>query len=268
MERTSGMRPSRASHCSSRVRPSRLAANMPVSSTTRITSTKRKPGMSMPSSDCDDRKLGTKPSRVAISRPSTQRVMASGTQISSPVMKYFLKTRIQLGLRSGGRRGRRRGRRRGAVALGGGVGLGRAGRTGLGAVGLALAAAVAEVGDIPARALELEAGGRDLLGEGGFAAFGADRQRRIGKLLQYVLGMAAGAAFVSVDRHDREFPGTPAHQKPPFHHPRRADGNQAAPDQYGKVLNFSGFCQKRRSGRQGATGWAPRRVQVPDSEDA
>src|SRR3546814_8894996 len=99
MERTRGMRPSSASHCSSKVRPSRLAANMPVSSTTRMTRTKRKPGRSIPIRDCDDKKPGTKPSRVAISRPSTQRVMASGTQISSPVMKYFLMTRIRRGPR-------------------------------------------------------------------------------------------------------------------------------------------------------------------------
>ena len=96
MERTNGMRPSRASHWSTIVRPIRLAAKMPVSSTTATTRTKRKPGMSTPNSDSDDRKPGTNPSRVATSRPSTHTVMTRGTQISRPVMKYFLMTRIRI----------------------------------------------------------------------------------------------------------------------------------------------------------------------------
>ncbi|KAG0755156.1 hypothetical protein G6F22_020706 [Rhizopus arrhizus] len=90
------MRPSRFSHWSTMVRPIKLAAKTPVNSTTTMTRTKRKPGMSMPNSDSDDRKPGTNPSRVATSKPSTHTVMTRGPQISRPVMKYFLIWRIRI----------------------------------------------------------------------------------------------------------------------------------------------------------------------------
>ena len=65
----------------------------------------------------------------------------------------------------------------------------------------ARARATAEIGCVPARALELETGGGHLLAEAFRAAGGASRQGGVGDLLQDILGMATGAAFVRVDGH-------------------------------------------------------------------
>ena len=65
--------------------------------------------------------------------------------------------------------------------------------------GLCLAAA--KIGDIPTRALELEASSRQLFLKRGPAAAGAISQRCIGDFLQNVLGKSAGAALVGVNRH-------------------------------------------------------------------
>ena len=82
----------------------------------------------------------------------------------------------------------------------GGVGLGRLRLRAsiLPAIGLAVFTCVGllgtvalEVGGVPARALELEAGGRDLLGERRCAAGRAHGQRGIGELLQHVFGVTA-----------------------------------------------------------------------------
>src|SRR5690606_13383992 len=61
---------------------------------------------------------------------------------------------------------------------------------------------IAEIGDVPARPLQLKAGGGHLLGIGALAALGADGKHRIRHLLKHVLLMTAGIALVSVDRHD------------------------------------------------------------------
>src|SRR5690606_20469484 len=92
-------------------------------------------------------------------------------------------------------RGRSRSRSRTvAGAAGGGIGGSR--------LGAAAAVAIAEVGHIPARTLQLKTGGSHLLCIGAFPAFGANRQDRVGHLLQDILGMATGAAFVSINRHE------------------------------------------------------------------
>ena len=67
--------------------------------------------------------------------------------------------------------------------------------------GGALAAAVLEVGRVPARALELEAGSRQLLGKGLGTTGRAGRQRSIRDFPQHVLGMTAGATLVCINRH-------------------------------------------------------------------
>lgn len=67
--------------------------------------------------------------------------------------------------------------------------------------GGALATAVLEVGRIPARALELEAGSCQLLGEGLGPAGRTGRQRGIRDFPQHVLGMTAGATLVCINRH-------------------------------------------------------------------
>ncbi len=67
--------------------------------------------------------------------------------------------------------------------------------------GGALAAAVLEVGRVPARALELKAGSRQLLGKGLGTTGRAGRQRSIRDFPQHVLGMTAGATLVCINRH-------------------------------------------------------------------
>ena len=61
--------------------------------------------------------------------------------------------------------------------------------------------ATAKIGHIPARALELKARCRQLLGERGSAAGGAHGQGIGRHFLQHILGVAAGVAFVGVNRH-------------------------------------------------------------------
>src|SRR5262245_53205311 len=64
---------------------------------------------------------------------------------------------------------------------------------------------VLEVGLVPARALELEAGRGQRLGVARLAALRAIGERGVGHFLQMVLGETTGRAAVFVDRHD----GTP-----------------------------------------------------------
>jgi L-aminopeptidase/D-esterase-like protein len=89
-------------------------------------------------------------SRVLTIQASTTKVMTSGIQISSPVTKYFFIQRFRGASGSVAR----------ATAAAGSGGAFALGRLGLGAG----AAAALEVGGVPAAALELEAGGRELLG--------------------------------------------------------------------------------------------------------
>lgn len=99
------------------------------------------------------------------------------------------------GSRCGGRSRRRRSCRRCGRCIRG-LGVCRWSRR-----GGALAAAVLEVGRVPARALELEAGSRQLLGKGLGTTGRAGRQRSIRDFPQHVLGMTAGATLVCINRH-------------------------------------------------------------------
>ena len=63
--------------------------------------------------------------------------------------------------------------------------------------------ATAKIGHIPARALELKTCCRQLLGERGTATRGAHGQGVGRHFLQYIPGVAAGTAFVGIDRHGR-----------------------------------------------------------------
>ncbi len=74
-------------------------------------------------------------------------------------------------------------------------------RLGFGGWGGATPAAATEIRDIPAGTLELEARCSHLLGESLCTAGGACGERGVGDFLQHILGMAAGAAFVGVNRH-------------------------------------------------------------------
>src|SRR5690606_18109653 len=77
---------------------------------------------------------------------------------------------------------------------------GRSARVGCGRLG-GSAAAVLEVGGIPATALELEAGCRDLLDVACRTASGAGGQWRITHLLDVFLLSATGSTAIFVDRH-------------------------------------------------------------------
>jgi hypothetical protein len=65
-----------------------------VTRTTAITTATLKPGISRPNRDWGDKNAGTTLSSVLTARPKTQTVMTNGTQMSKPVMKYFLKDRM------------------------------------------------------------------------------------------------------------------------------------------------------------------------------
>src|SRR5690242_2004566 len=163
---------------------------------------------------------------------STQIVTTSGSQTSRPAIRYFFtavarrraggasrpslvgrrrRGRCDRGRRSFGRLGRGVARlgvdaRRFAVLCrgrlaGGGCLAALLGR-GFAVHGLAgLLAAVSKVGHVPARSLELESGRGHLLDERRRTACRADGERRVGDFAQHVLGVAAGAAPVGVDRH-------------------------------------------------------------------
>ena len=75
-------------------RPKKFAANMPVASSTASTTATLKPGMSKPNNAVGDKKAGTTLSSVLTTKPSTQIVMTTGTQISKPVTKYFFRNRM------------------------------------------------------------------------------------------------------------------------------------------------------------------------------
>jgi len=81
------------------------------------------------------------------------------------------------------------------------VGLGHDGRVARDGLGLGVGIAVAKIGDVPARSLELEAGRRQLLLEGFGMARRADGEKRIGDLLQHIFRVAARLTAVCVDRH-------------------------------------------------------------------
>src|SRR6267143_3914912 len=155
------------------------------------------------------------PKKLVASRPvtkmnfSTQIVMISGIQISSPVMKYFLTAPETK--RPGSRRA---GWLVGAYSVSGASRLLRLGfrfafrlgfRFGLGfdlRCGL-LFGRFLEVRGVPAGALQLEAGRAEQLLKRRFAAGRALAERRLRGLLQELFLMATLLAAVFVDRHDQ-----------------------------------------------------------------
>src|SRR5882672_2355305 len=71
----------------------KLCASTPVTSTTSTDNTRPRPGMSKPNNcfGCHTPGKSSSVRSIAVTiRSSTQRVTASGTQISSPVIRYFL----------------------------------------------------------------------------------------------------------------------------------------------------------------------------------
>src|ERR1044071_2832919 len=159
--------------------PKKLVAKMPVSSTISSVRIAPSPGTWMPSQFSVCSRSGSSSSdwsSTSTTSFSTQMVMASGIQISSPVMKYFFMSRKTNGP---ARAGPDCGAALESVGAGRGgrfLGFGLRFRLGFGLrVGLRLAALQVrllvrrllagglEVGGVPAAALELEAGGAPLL---------------------------------------------------------------------------------------------------------
>src|SRR5689334_960994 len=205
------MRLSTSCHSATSCAPKKLVANTPVMNTTTRVSTAPRPGMCTPSQLSVWNDAGSRSSDWSSASKmilGTQIVMTSGIQMSRPVMKCFrtVPERKDFLTRPSGR-GFRFGFAVGlavGLAMGLGVrlavGLRLGGLLGLfGFVGLLLRSAL-EVGGVPARALELEAGGAQLLAVARLAAGGAHGKRRLGHLLQVLVLVAAGLATVLVDR--------------------------------------------------------------------
>src|SRR6476661_4921817 len=261
MPRTTGMRWSSASPQLTSLRPMKLLVTAPTTSRMASASSTPRPGTRKPirRSGCQrSGRISSVWSSVPTIHCSTHSVMPSGARTRRPANSQR-RSAAMVRVRSGaGARAatpaRVRGRRvglggRGAfgrLALGGllgrlrvrGLGFVRLRGVGLGGGGARAAAAVAEIGDVPAGSLELEAGGGDLLAERRGAASGARGQRRVGDLLQDILGMATGAALVGVDRHGVE--GRWGRYKA-FNYRRRAEAQGRA---------ASGPARPRRSGRE------------------
>src|SRR5574343_111970 len=213
MLRTTGMRFIILSHWRSHHWPKMLATNMPVTSITTTTDNTPKPGMlrsqtarfSSPGitalvAPSTDRKM---PSNTPYSQVSTQMVTPMGSHTSKPVMKYWRRRRVMKWVLL-----KRCGSMAGAVAAAasrrGGIAAGRRALTRRGGGGrraARTAGAATEIGGVPARALELEAGSGQLLGKRGLAAGRAVGQRGVGDFLQNVLGMATGLTLVGVNGH-------------------------------------------------------------------
>src|SRR5882762_6461221 len=220
MELTTGMRRSTPFHsCTSRA-PKKLVASRPVTKTMTRVKMAPSPGTWTPIQLSVCSATGSSSSdwsSVSKMNFSTQIVMISGIQISSPVMKYFLtapETKrpgsrragwlvgvysvsgasrlLRLGLRFSFRFGFR---------FGLGFGLGFDLRFGL------LFGRFLEVRGVPAGAFQLEAGRAEQLLKRRFAAGRALGERRLRGLLQELFLVAALLAAIFVDWHG-EIPGS------------------------------------------------------------
>src|SRR6266513_2111061 len=217
MKLTTGMRCSTAFHsCTSRA-PRKLVASRPVAKTMTRVKMAPSPGTWTPSQLSVCSATGSSSSDWSSTSKmnfSTQIVMISGIQISSPVMKYFLTAPETK--RPGSRRagwlvrvysvsGASR-----LLRLGFRFGLGFGLRFGfrLGLVfdlrfGL-LFGRFLEVRGVPAGAFQLEAGRAEQLLKRRFAAGRAPGERRLGGLLQDLFVVATVLEAVFVDRHGQK----------------------------------------------------------------
>src|SRR5213078_301905 len=214
MKLTTGMRCSTAFHsCTSRA-PRKLVASRPVAKTMTRVKMAPSPGTWTPSQLSVFSATGSSSSdwsSVSKMNFSTQIVMISGIQISSPVMKYFLtapETKRPGSRRagwlvgvysvSGASRFLRLGFRFGfgfGFRLGLGFGLGLGLRFGL------LFGRFLEVRGVPAGAFQLEAGRAEQLLKRRLAAGRALGKRGFGGLLQKLLLVPTLRTAVFVDRH-------------------------------------------------------------------
>src|SRR2546427_12471137 len=217
MKLTTGMRCSTLFHsCTSRA-PRKLVASRPVTKTTTRVKMAPSPGMWTPSQLSVCSATGSSSSDWSSTSKmnfSTQIVMISGIQISSPVMKYFLTAPETK--RPGSRRA---GWLVAVYSVGGAIRLLRLGfRFGLGfglcfglgfglcfglgfGLGRLLLRGFLEVRGVPARAFQLEAGRTEQLLKRRFAAGRALGEGRLGGLLQELFLVATLLAAVFVDRH-------------------------------------------------------------------
>src|SRR6267143_1210022 len=210
MELTTGMRRSTPFHsCTSRA-PKKLVASRPVTKTVTRVKMAPSPGTWTPIQLSVCSATGSSSSDWSSTSKmnfSTQIVMISGIQISSPVMKYFLTAPETK--RPGSRRagwlvavysvsGASR-----LLRLGLGFGFGFGFRFGLGfGLGFGLLfGRFLEVRGVPAGAFQLEAGRAEQLLKRRFAAGRALGERRLRGLLQELFLMATLLAAVFVNRH-------------------------------------------------------------------
>src|SRR2546425_2354690 len=200
MELTTGMRCSTLFHsCTSRA-PKKLVASRPVTKTTTRVKMAPSPGMWTPSQLSVCSATGSSSSDWSSTSKmnfSTQIVMISGIQMSSPVMKYFLtapetkrpgsrRAGWRVGLYSVGGAGRR-------LLLGFRFSLRFSLRFGFRfSLGFGFFfCSLLEVRGVPAGALQLEARRAEQLLEGRFAAGRALAERRLRSLLQELFLVAA-----------------------------------------------------------------------------
>src|SRR5205809_4188252 len=201
MKLTTGMRCSTPFHsCTSRA-PRKLVASRPVTKTMTRVKMAPSPGTWTPIQLSVCSATGSSSSdwsSVSKMNFSTQIVMISGIQISSPVMKYFLTAPETK--RPGSRRA---GWLVAVYSVGGASRLLRLGfRFGLGfGLGRLLLRGFLEVRGVPARAFQLEAGRTEQLLKRRFAAGRALGKGRLGGLLQELFLVATLLAAVFVDRH-------------------------------------------------------------------
>src|SRR6267378_3034402 len=204
MELTTGMRCSTSFHsCTSRA-PKKLVASRPVTKTVTRVKMAPSPGMWKPIQLSVCSATGSSSSDWSSTSKmnfSTQIVMISGIQISSPVMKYFLTAPETK--RPGSRRagwlvavysvsGASR-----LLRLGLGFGFGFDFRFGL------LFGRFLEVRGVPAGAFQMEAGRAEQLLKGRFAAGRALGKRGFGGFLQKLFLVATLLTAVFVNRHDQ-----------------------------------------------------------------
>src|SRR5581483_2237857 len=202
--------------------PKKLVANSPVANTMTSVRIAPRPGTCTPSQASGRQCCGTSSidwSSMSTITFRTQIVITSGIQMSRPVIRYFFTASETE--RPGSRRAvvggwppdsvRGHGRFRLGLGLRLGIRLRRVGlrlfgvRGVLGVLGVLalrrLRALVAEVGRVPAAALQLETGRAQQLLVGSLAAARADRERRLRDLLQVLFLVLALEAAVFVDRH-------------------------------------------------------------------
>src|SRR5258707_1384146 len=206
--------------------PKKLVAKTPVTNTTRTVRMAPSPGMCMPSQLSVRHSSGSSSSDWSSESKmafSTQIVMISGIQMSSPVIRYFFTapgTKKPGARRAGQGNGPRSAGRGGHLVLRCGLGVRfrlafrfgfrlalRFGfRRALGRGGLLgrLLAAL-EIGGIPAAAIQLEARGAQLLAELRAAAGRALRDRPLRDFLEEILLVPALSAAVLVNRHAADY---------------------------------------------------------------